>query len=387
MTTEGHPDHTGAHNTPPLDGVLVVALEQAVAAPLASCRLADAGARVIKIERPGGDFARGYDEAAGGASSYFAWLNRGKESIVLDLKDPTDKAVLDAVMARADVFVQNLSVGATDRLGLGADELRAQRPELIVCDISGYGSSGPYASMKAYDLLVQAESGLISVSGPPGDYGRVGVSVADIGTGEAAARAIVTALVRKFRTGEGAHIEASLFATMAEWMTVPLVHHDYLGRGPERVGLAHPSIAPYGGFATAEGDTILISVQSDREWAVLCTEVLGRVELIDDPRFVTNNDRVANRVATDAVVAESFATMTRSELIERLGAARVAFGAVNDLAALSSHPQLARITVSHPAGSADLPGPATTDGWWRAPGPVPANDEHGDAIRREFTGR
>ena len=267
----------------PLDGVLVVSIEQAVAGPLASCRLADAGARVIKVERAEGDFSRGYDAAADGLASYFAWLNRGKESIVLDLKGAEDQSLLRRMIERADVYIQNLAVGAANRLGFGSESLRQQHPRLVTCDISGYGPTGPYAHMKAYDLLVQAESGLVSVSGAPGPLGRVGVSVADIATGEAAARAISQALVRQARNGEGANIEVSLFSTMAEWMTVPLLHHDYLGQGPQRVGLAHPSIAPYGGFTTADGTTLLIAVQSDREWVTLCEEVLDRPELAHDP--------------------------------------------------------------------------------------------------------
>lgn len=371
--------------TRPLEGVLVVALEQAVAAPLASCRLADAGARVIKIERPEGDFARYYDRAANGQSSYFAWANRGKESIVLDLKDPDDAAVLEAMLGRADVFLQNLAVGATERLGFGAAALLARYPDLIVCDVSGYGATGPYAEMKAYDLLVQAESGLLSVSGPPGAHGRVGVSVVDIGTGISAALAITEALYRKARTGKGAHLEASLFATMAEWMTVPLLHHDYLGAAPPRVGLAHPSIAPYGGFTTGDGDVLLISIQSDREWVDLCTTVLDRPELGTHPDFATNAARMANRPDTDGAVAEVFATLTRVQLEQRLRTARIAYGAVNEVAALSGHPQLRRVTVAHEDGAVDLPAPPVAADWERM-GAVPALGEHSAALRAEFAG-
>jgi crotonobetainyl-CoA:carnitine CoA-transferase CaiB-like acyl-CoA transferase len=369
--------------TPPLAGVLVVSLEQAVAAPLASYRLAEAGARVVKVERPEGDMARGYDRAANGISSYFAWINRGKESVALDLRDRVDRDVMEGLLDRADVFIQNLAVGATDRLGYGASTLRARRPELIVCDISGYGPDGPYATMKAYDLLVQAESGLLSVSGPPGPYGRIGVSVADIGTGTTAALAISQAIVRRERTGEGAHIETSLFETMADWMTVPLLHHDYLDRPPERVGLAHPSIAPYGGFASADGDVVLISIQSDREWGTLCREVLDRPDLAEDPTLATNVDRVANRDRTDGVVAEVFAGLGTERLRERLAEARIAFAMVNDVAGLSHHPQLHRTTASHEVGEVALPAPPVrTD--WTEPASVPALDEHGPAIRAEF---
>lgn len=367
----------------PLEGVLVVSLEQAVAAPLASCRLADAGARVIKVERPEGDFARGYDSAAIGQSSYFAWINRGKESIALDLRDDADRAVLFRILERADVFIQNLAVGAAHRLGLGANELLAMRPSLIVCDLSGYGETGPYAQAKAYDLLVQAESGLLSVSGPPGPLGRVGISIVDIGAGLNAALAITEALYRTQRTGEGAHLQCSLFDSIAEWMTVPLLHHDYLGAAPGRVGLAHPSIAPYGAFETADGSTILISIQSDREWVVLCTEVLGQPLLAEDPRFLTNHDRVSNRTATDHLVAQVFATLTKDELQALLSASRIAFGNVNDVAALSAHPHLRRVDVQVEQGVVALPAPPVRADW-ETIGSVPALDQHGLAIRHEF---
>lgn len=383
MTTAhqaGRPDGSG---TQPLDGITVVSIEQALAGPLASCKLADAGARVIKVERPEGDFARGYDRAANGIASYFAWANRGKESIALDLRNDDDRAVMDGLLAAADVFIQNLAVGAIDRLGYGAEVLRADRPELIVCDISGYGDDGPYAELKAYDLLVQAESGLLSVSGAPGEFGRIGVSIADIGTGTNAALAVMMALYRRQATGEGAHLTTSLFASMADWMTVPLLHNDYLDAAPERVGLAHPSIAPYGGFTSADGETVLISIQSDREWVVLCTEVLDAPDLGTDPRFVTNNDRVANRVETDDAVGTAFARHPTAELRARLTAARIAFSMVNDVPALSAHPQLRRIELAHEHGSVALPAPPVTADWERAL-PIPAIDEHGPAIRAEL---
>jgi itaconate CoA-transferase len=367
----------------PLTGVTVVSIEVAVAAPLATCRLADAGARVIKVERPEGDFARGYDVAANGVSSYFAWINRGKESIALDLKAPDDRALLGRMVATADVFVQNLAVGATNRLGLSAQTLRATNPRLIVCDISGYGESGPYAEMKAYDLLVQAESGLLSVSGPPGPLGRVGVSVVDIGTGMNAALAISQAIVRQQATGEGAHLQVSLFDSIAEWMTVPLLHADYLGAAPSRVGLAHPSIAPYGGFVTADNHTILVSVQSDAEWRTLCEYVLGRPDLGTSSLFATNNDRVANRAATDDAVAACFATRTLATLREQLRSTRIAFGVVNDVDGLSSHPQLRRVNVAHEFGNVELPAPAVRTDWEHI-GAVPRIDHDGAKLRREF---
>lgn len=362
-----------------------MALEQAVAAPLATCRLADAGARVIKVERPEGDFARGYDTAANGMSSYFAWLNRGKESIALDLHADADRALLRRLIAKADVFIQNLAVGAAARLGFGAAPLLADHPSLIVCEVSGYGDEGPYADAKAYDLLVQAESGLLSVSGPPGPLGRVGVSVVDIGAGLNAATAILEALYRTSRTGEGAHLKCSLFDSIAEWMTVPLLHHDYLGRAPQRVGVAHPSIAPYGAFTTADGADLLISIQSDREWRVLCEDVIDAPELAADPRFATNNDRVAHRVETDRAVASAFARLDRTALEALLRERRIAYGVVNDVAGLSGHPELRRVRVGHSAGSVQLPAPPVRADW-EVIGSVPAIDEHGPSIRAEFAG-
>lgn len=372
--------------TKPLDGILVVSLEQAVAAPLASSRLAAAGARVIKVERPEGDFARGYDRAANGISSYFAWLNQDKESIALDLTVAEDKTMMTALVAKADVFIQNLAVGATSRLGLGATELRMRDPHLIVCDISGYGSDGPYADMKAYDLLVQAESGLLSVSGAPGQYGRIGVSVVDIATGMNATIGITQAIVRQQRTGEGAHVETSLFESMADWMTVPLLHHDYLGAAPERIGLAHPTIAPYGEFKTADGTSVLIAVQSDREWRTLCLEVINRPDLAEDVQFATNDARVRNRAETDRTVSEVFRATRKQELARRLKAARIAFGNVNDVAGLSTHPQLRRIEAHHADGLVSLPAPAVRADWQQADSDrrVPVINEHGDALRREF---
>ncbi|MEL7464464.1 MAG: CaiB/BaiF CoA-transferase family protein [Pseudomonadota bacterium] len=367
----------------PLTGVLVVALEQAVAAPLASARLAEAGARVIKIERPEGDFARGYDQAANGASSYFVWLNQGKESVALDLKRPEDAAMMRAMLAKADVFIQNLAHGAAARLGFGADALRAANPKLICCDVTGFGSGGPHEARKAYDLLIQAESGLVSISGGPGEMGRVGVSIADIGAGLNAYGAIMVALLGQARTGRGAHIEVSLFDTLAEFMTVPLLHHDYLGAAPTRAGLSHPSIAPYGAFGTADGRLLLISIQSDREWRALATAILRRPELGEDPRFATNNARVANRRETDAAVAAAFAERPFADLRAALDEARIAWGEVNDIAGLSAHPHLRRAAATHEGGEARLPASAARADW-ATPGRAPALDEHGPAIRAEF---
>jgi len=375
---------------PPLEGILVVSLEQAVAAPLATARLADAGARVIKVERPEGDFARGYDRAAGATSSYFAWANRGKESIALDLRDPGDREVMDRLVARADVFVQNLAAGAAARLGYDAATLRSARPELVVCDISGFGPDGPAATRKAYDLLVQAESGLVSVSGGPGEPGRVGVSVVDIGTGLNAAAAVLEALLRRERTGEGAHVEVSLFDSIAEWMAVPLLHLEGLGVAPTRVGLAHPSIAPYGAFRTADGATVVLSVQSDREWRVLVTEVLGRPELADDERFATNLARVEHRVQTDAAVAEVLGSLDVDAAMAALDRSRIAAGRLNDVAGLAAHPHLRRIAVDVGGAAVQLPAPPTRASWSPVEladgvaAAVPALDQHGAAIRSEL---
>ncbi|MDC3348251.1 MAG: CaiB/BaiF CoA-transferase family protein [Paracoccaceae bacterium] len=368
----------------PLDGVLVVALEQAVAAPLCTARLAEAGARVIKIERPEGDFARGYDKAANGVSSYFAWLNQGKESIALDLRDPDDMALMQRLVKRADVFVQNLAFGAAGRLGLGADDLRTKRPELIYCSVSGFGSHGPYADRKAYDLLMQAESGIVATSGGPGEMGRVGASVADIGTGINAFGAISAALVRQARTREGAEIEVALFDTLAEWMTVPLLHHDYGGKAPGRIGLAHPSIAPYGAFETADGNLVLISIQSDREWKVLAADVLEDAALGDDPRFATNNARVTNRAATDEAVGAAFRRMTTPALRSALDTARIAYGQVNEVADLSNHPHLRRFDVATEVGTARIPASASQSDW-TGPARAPGINSHGTAIRAEFS--
>src|SRR5215204_2832825 len=291
--------------TLPLSGLLVVSLEQAVAAPMCSCRLADAGARVIKIERPEGDFARGYDALAQGQSTYFVWLNRGKESVVMDLTKPDDKALLEAMLGRADVFIQNLKPGAVAKLGFAVERLRKDYPRLIVCSVSGYGDTGPYAERKAYDMLIQAEAGVASVTGGPEAPARVGVSVCDIGAGMNAYEAVLEALIKRGRTGEGAAISIAMFDAMADWMTVPLLQHEG-GLPPKRIGLAHTSIAPYGVFKTRDGADILISIQSDREWRILAEQVLGDSALAADADFSTNVARVARRDATDARVQAVF---------------------------------------------------------------------------------
>ena len=340
-----------------LDGILVVALEQAVAAPYCSSRLADAGARVIKIERAEGDFARGYDAAVNGLSSYFVWLNRGKQSLVVDIKQPDDAALLTHLVARADVFIQNLAPGAAARAGFGSDALRQRHPRLITVDVSGYGEGNDYADMKAYDLLVQAESGLASVTGHPAGPGRVGVSACDIACGMAAHAGVLEALIARDRTGEGRSLKVSLFDGMADWMNVPLLCFEGSGQAPARMGLAHPSICPYGAFATADGASILISVQNEREWQSFCVHVLDEPDLPRQPGFESNNARVANRAAVDGRVAAALARMTRDAVAAQLRAGGTAFGFVNDMAGLAAHPALHRVMVGTPNGPASVAAP------------------------------
>ena len=376
---DGHPGSA-------LAGITVLALEQAVAAPYCTSRLADAGARVIKVERAEGDFARGYDRAARGMSSYFAWLNRGKESLVADIKAAGDAALLHRILAHADVFVQNLLPGAAARAGFGSEELRARHPRLVTVDISGYGDEGPYAAMKSYDMLVQAETGLASITGGPEAPARAGVSVCDIAAGMYAHQAVLEALIRRGRTGEGASIKVSLFDGMADWMAVPLLFSDYGPGAPRRVGLSHPSVAPYDPFPSADGTPVLISIQNDREWQRFCAEVLELPGLASDPAFSTNVQRVANRARMDAIIREGFARHGTEALCARLLAAGIAFARVNSVADFSRHPQLRRVRVQTPAGEIALPAPPPVVDGERAPalGPVPALDAHGEAIRREF---
>jgi len=369
----------------PLSGLLVLTLEQAVAAPYASSRLADAGARVIKIERPEGDFARFYDDAANGLSSYFVWLNRGKQSLVADIKDPSDAALLQRILARADVFIQNLAPGAAARAGFGSDALRRVQPRLITVDISGYGDTGEYASMKAYDLLVQAESGLAMVTGHPAGPGRVGVSACDIACGMAAHAGILEALIARAVTGQGKSLKVSLFDGMADWMNVPLLFYEGTGRAPQRMGLAHPSICPYGAFPLADGSLVLIAIQNEREWAEFCSEFLREPELPARPGFQTNVARVANRAEVDAHIAAAFARLSRDDAAARLRTAHTAYGFVNDLAALARHPALRRVSVETPNGSVSLAAPPVVDDHGaRELGPVPVIGEHSAAIRAEF---
>lgn len=356
----------------PLQGITVVAIEQAVAAPFTSSRLADAGARVIKIERPEGDFARGYDDVAKGQSSYFVWLNRGKESVTLDLGSPEGKAELARLLDGADVLLQNLKRGALAKLGFDFDRLARDWPRLITCSITGYGEDGPMADRKAYDLLIQAESGLCSITGGPDEPARVGISIVDIATGATAHSAILEALIARGVTGTGANISVSMFDVMADWLTVPLLNHEG-GKSPKRIGMAHPSIAPYGVFTTQDGEPVLISVQSDREWRKLCDTFLGKPELGTDPRFATNVARVGNRTELDDVVSQGFARRGTKDAIAALLAADVALASVSDMAALSAHPHLRRITVETPNGAVSYPAPAALfAGQDRRYGGVPA---------------
>jgi crotonobetainyl-CoA:carnitine CoA-transferase CaiB-like acyl-CoA transferase len=370
--------------TKPLSGLLAVSLEQAVAAPYCSAKLADAGARVIKLERPEGDFARRYDKQVKGLSAYFVWLNRGKESLALDIKAPDDAALLHRILAKADVFIQNLAPGAAARAGFGAETLRAKHPRLITCDISGYGEEGPYRDMKAYDLLVQAESGLAAVTGGPEAPGRVGVSVCDIAAGLVAYSAILEALHERTRTGRGGAIAVSLFDVMADWMSVPLLQYLYGGAAPQRVGMNHPSIAPYGAYPT-RGEPIVISIQNEREWQAFCAGVLERPALADHVLYADIPRRVQNRAALDREIAAIFTALERDELIARLKRHGIAFGSLNSVASASRHPQLRRARVSTPAGPVDLIAPPVR--WLgRAPaeplGPVPGVGEHNERIKR-----
>jgi itaconate CoA-transferase len=424
----------------PLSGLLVVSLEQAVAAPMCTCRLADAGARVIKVERPEGDFARYYDKLAvprarsapsplvgegwgggwrgdapilphtttptpnpspqgggertecgaqasitgDGQSAYFVWLNRGKESVVLDLARAEGKALLAAILAKADVFVQNLKPGAIAKLGFPLAELRRAHPRLVICSISGYGEDGPYAARKAYDMLVQAESGLASITGGPEAPARVGVSVCDIAAGMNAYEAILAALFARERSGDGAAISISMFDAMAEWMAVPLIQYEG-GAPPKRIGLAHTSIAPYGAFKTKDGADILISIQSDREWRVLAQMVLGDTALAADPAFATNVERVKRRAETDARVAAVFGATDEAALTQKLTENDIAFARVNATADLAVHPQLRRIDVATPSGVVSYPAPpARGDGASPCYGAVPALGEHTAKIWAEF---
>jgi crotonobetainyl-CoA:carnitine CoA-transferase CaiB-like acyl-CoA transferase len=374
----------------PLDGVTVVSCEQAVAAPLATRHLADLGARVLKIERPGsGDFARAYDETVHGLSSHFVWLNRSKESVTLDLKSAAAADVMAALLDRADVFVQNFAPGVAERLGLGATAIRAARPRLITCSVSGYGASGPYRDAKAYDLLIQSETGLVSVTGSADEPAKSGIPAADIGAGMYAFSGILSALYDRERTGHGTELEVSLFDSLVEWMGFPLYYAAYGGTPPPRTGTSHPAIAPYGTFTAGDGTELVLAVQNDREWAAFCEHAVARPAWVTDERFATGSARVANRPVLEREIEAIFATLTGTQLEDRLRAGRIAHARRRELPDVLAHPQLTArdrfAEVATPAGPvrATLP-PITVPG--RAPrmGPVPAVGEHTDAVLAEF---
>ncbi|CAM5202374.1 carnitine dehydratase [Bosea thiooxidans] len=368
-----------------LEGIVVVALEQAVAAPTASCKLADAGARVIKLERPEGDFARGYDGFAKGQSSYFVWLNRGKESCRVDLRRPEDLALVAAMIAKADVFIQNLAPGAAERLGLGSAALRERHPRLITCDISGYAPGTPHYRRKAYDLLIQAEAGLSAITGTPeSGPSRIGISIADIATGQAAYAAILEALLKRARTGEGSAIALSLFDTLAELMNVPYITRRHGGIEPARIGLAHPSIAPYGVFSLLDGE-VLISIQSEREWQIFARDVLESPELAGDARYASNVLRVSARAALDGEVQTRLGRRRFAEVAAALDRHAIAYGTVSTVGGLIDHPAATALPVPTPKGPIEMLAPPVLVDGARAPmRPVPALGEHDDALRAEF---
>ena len=373
----------------PLDGLLVVSVEQAVAAPYCTRLLADQGARVIKVERPGsGDFARGYDARARGLSSHFAWVNRSKESVALDLAEPADRAVLDAMLARADVFVQNLAPGAARRLGLGHEALREARPRLVTCSISGFGPGGPHCARKAYDLLIQAEAGFVSVTGAPDAPAKAGISVADIAAGLAAQTGVLLALMNRGRTGRGDHVEVSMLEALAEWMGFPMYFATDGAEPPPRAGAGHATIFPYGPYATRDG-TVLFGLQNEREWDAFCRTVLDRDDLAADEDLRSNagpcgHARRRSNAAIDAVLSR----LDTAEAMRRLEAAHIGTASVNDMAGLWDHPQLAARDrwreVGTPAGTLPALVPLTGEGWRPRMDAVPGLDAHGAALRAEF---
>ena len=377
-------------NDPPLTGITVVALEQAVSAPLATRHLADLGARVIKIERPdGGDFARSYDTAVKGLSAHFIWLNRSKESLTLDLKHPQAPQVLDRLLAKADVFVQNLAPGAAERHGLSAAALRARHPRLIVCGVSGFGEGGPYSGRKAYDLLVQSEAGLLSITGPEETPSRVGISVADIAAGMYAYSGILAALLARQATGEGTTLDVSLFDALAEWMSFPAYYTAGTGAALPRSGPNHVSIAPYGPFRSADGAEIFLAVQNAREWSAFCATVLQRPELAGDERFSTNAERLRHRPALHAAIDAVFAALRRETILARLEEAQIASGRMRSVGEFLEHPQLTarnrwRETQSQAGSIRTLLPPVNIEGVEPVIGAVPSLGQHTHAILEEL---
>lgn len=371
----------------PLEGITVVSVEQAVAAPFATRQLADLGARVIKIERDAGDFARGYDTKVNGEASYFVWLNRSKESVVLDLKDPDDLAVIRGLLADADVFVQNLAPGAIEKLGLGAEALQAANPGLIHVSISGYGRGGPMEHKKAYDLLIQCESGLLSVTGTPEQQVKVGVSIADIASGMYAYTGILAALIQRGRTGLGDVIEISMLEALGEWMQQPELYARYGGSPPPRTGASHASIQPYGPFAAADG-TVFLGIQNEREWARFCDDVLRRPELAAHADYASNSLRTQNAAALRGLIEEAFADLQVSEVLARLDAAAIANAELRSMSGIASHPQLAArdrwIEIETPVGPVTVQRPPVTSREQALRvGPVPAIGEHTEAVKAE----
>ena len=375
---------TGADD---LQGLLVISLEQAVAAPYAASRLADAGARVIKVERPEGDFARGYDQDAKGHSSYFVWLNRGKESVALNLKKAEDLQILKNMISKADIFIQNLMPGALERLGISTADLRSTDPRLITCDISGYGSEGPFQKMKAYDFLVQAEVGLAEITGAPEQPGRVGVSICDIAAGMTAHQAILQALYARSCNGKGRGIEVSLFHALADWMNVPYIQSQYGGREIRRPGLHHPTIAPYGAYQCGDGRQLLLSIQNEREWQRLCSDVLEQPELPTNPKFSSNVNRVTNRTDLDAILNAAFGADPIDTVAAKLQAAQIAFGRLNDMDEFAKHPQNRFVSVRTSGGEMQILAPgAVVNGMLLPLGDVPDLGANTATIREEFSG-
>ncbi|MEM7195271.1 MAG: CaiB/BaiF CoA-transferase family protein [Pseudomonadota bacterium] len=367
-----------------LDGLLVVSIDQAVSAPYCGLMLADAGARVIKIERPEGDLARRYDRGANGESTFFAWMNRGKESVCLDLNRSEDIALLRNMLRRADVFLHNLAPGSLARRGFGGDVLREHNPTLICCDINGYGNSGEAAKKKAYDFLVQAESGLCAVTGTAEAPTRVGVSICDIATGLTAFSAILRALIQRGRTGKGIDLSVSMFDVLADWMNMPLLSHRYLGGAPKRLGLTHALIAPYGAFTCAAGEQVLIAIQSNREWTIFCEQVLRQPELADDPRFADNADRVTHREQLQQIIDTVFSGHDRSDLILLLNETGIANGQLSEVEDLSEHRFLRNLQAEFGGMTVDMADlPVRTE--QERPTLVPALGQHSAAVRTEFS--
>jgi len=370
----------------PLQGITVVSMEQAVAAPFASRQLADLGARVIKIERPGvGDFARDYDQSVKGQSAYFVWLNRSKESLTLDVKHERAPEILARLIARADVFIQNLAPGAAKRLGLGAETLRSKHPRLIVCDISGYGDSGPYAQKKAYDLLVQSEAGVLSVTGTEEAPSKVGISITDIGTGLHAYAAILAALYERERTGAGRRIEVTMFEAMVEWMSHPLYYTHFGGRAPKRSGPDHATIVPYGRFRAGDGRHVMFGIQNEREWASFCSRVLERPALATDARYDNNTKRTAARAEVISLIEAVFAQLTAEQVVARLDAAGIANARLNSPEEVWNHPQLQargrwREVMSEVGPLPAVLPPASFEGVEARMDPIPRVGEHTEGI-------